>query len=229
MIPQLVPDMADPALRAYPKEPVVSDSEDRGVLSGSRQEVITYVGQQSGQPALPPIEIRWFNLKSGAVETATLPGLDLTVTGAAPVAAPMQPAEIAALVLQIGLVLIAIWVLWRFFTPRVAAWVEAWRKSERFAHRHVLAALRARDLARVNTALVHWSGFHPDARHGAGLDTALNAALARIGAARYGAPGGHETDHDWRVATATYQSLRRAMKHSHATGKARSKLPPLNP
>lgn len=49
MIPPLLPQIEDPLLRAYPNEPRLTETEDRGVLSGQRTDRVTYVAQDGGQ------------------------------------------------------------------------------------------------------------------------------------------------------------------------------------
>ncbi|MEM1005659.1 MAG: hypothetical protein AAGK26_09760, partial [Pseudomonadota bacterium] len=83
LIPSLVGENTSITLRAYPKDPDVSDSEERGVLSGTRTETITYLGVRPGEAVLPPIAVDWFNLQTGQVETTRVDGVTFAVTGSA--------------------------------------------------------------------------------------------------------------------------------------------------
>jgi hypothetical protein len=61
-------------LGAYPKEPSVSETLDRGIMSGTRQDQVTYLPQSGGMAILPDITLEWFNLKTHTLEAITLPG-----------------------------------------------------------------------------------------------------------------------------------------------------------
>ena len=69
------------SLAAYPDEPVLEESEDRGVQSGARTESVTLVAEGGGSGAAPAISLDWYNLKSGEVETASVDGFPIRVDG----------------------------------------------------------------------------------------------------------------------------------------------------
>ncbi|MGI9491637.1 MAG: hypothetical protein ACR2QF_04465, partial [Geminicoccaceae bacterium] len=60
-LPELTPPAATDGIAVYPKEPMVIESEERGVLSGKRVEHVVYVGEAGGRYTAPPINLRWFN------------------------------------------------------------------------------------------------------------------------------------------------------------------------
>ena len=107
LIPALIPELA-PALvsdvsgtpvaptvlQAYPKDPVVSAQYERDLLSGRREEEVTYLVQNAGPISLPPIIIEWFNLSSNSVETLRLDGFQGRVPE--PSAVPPSLAEVLA-------------------------------------------------------------------------------------------------------------------------------------
>jgi hypothetical protein len=70
-----------PGIGVYEKEPVVSDSFNRGELVGSRTERITYVMEQAGTYSIPGIDFYWWDLKNENLGTITLPGLEMKVEG----------------------------------------------------------------------------------------------------------------------------------------------------
>ena len=84
LIPSLVPKLDAPALRTYPKEPRVNATEERGVLSGTRVEAVTYLVQADGDAQLPEITVEWYNTKTQSLETASVPGVTLTLAPAPP-------------------------------------------------------------------------------------------------------------------------------------------------
>lgn len=228
LIPQLAETEETPALRAYPKDPVVQEQEDRGSLSGSRTEAITYVAQADGSVTLPAITLDWFNLETGAVETASVPAIELTVTGAPPT--PPDPAEIARMAVFVALVLAVLFGMYRWFRPTIIGWARKaradWRASERFAHRTVRAAMRRRDLSATSTALERWkTACNPAAE---AVFKPLDAALADIGATRYGPTPGLGTADGWKTLKTAYASTRREIRTAHGRTH-RPALPPLNP
>ena len=229
LAPESSPASGPPPLRAYPKEPVVSEQEQRGVLSGSRVETTTYVAQGGGVVDLAPISLNWFNLETGKVETASLEGPSFTVT--APPPPPPGPADYA-LWAAMGLGgLGLIWGFARLVWPRLRRlqlrFVSAWQASERFAHRRVAGALKARELNATYAALDKWSGFY------APLDprdlAQMSGALAGIGAAQYGKAGPAIEKPDWRDAGRAYFNLRKNARSRRKARKTGGILPVLNP
>jgi heme exporter protein D len=224
LMPELPATLPDPPLRAYPKEPVVRESEQRGVLSGSRVETTTYVAQFGGQVDLPAISLKWFNRESGKVETAKLGSVSLRIT--APPPPPPGPADYARWVAYGAGVLAIIWMFIRLVWPRTAAvrkaLMQQWRASERYAARAVQKALRGEKLAVLYPALDHWQGFFPlitDADR-----QALDKALANIGAAQFATSTPRTPS--WQPARDAFSDLRRAQRRGLAHPEA---LPRLNP
>ncbi len=133
LMPELPETLPEQPLRAYPKEPVVRESEQRGVLAGSRVETTTYVAQSGGQADLPAISLKWFNLESGKVETANVGFVSLTIT--APPPPPPGPADYARWVAYGAGVLAIVWLFFRLVWPRIATGVrtltQQWRTSAR--------------------------------------------------------------------------------------------------
>ncbi|WP_163887128.1 BatD family protein [Aliiruegeria sabulilitoris] len=224
-IPPLLPGVQTDAVKAYPKDPVVQEKEERGVLSGSRTELETYVAQYGGVVELPAISIDWFNTESGKVETARLEGARLEVDApSAPVQPKISPRQVAMLVgagLLLGLLL---WAGNRWLLPplksRQAERRAARLASERFAAHEVEKAIAQKDLSGVVTALALWSQRCP------GDEDALEPALAAIGAERFGRGGGAAGQGAWQVFRSAFQAERKRRLQSAG---GRGALPPLNP
>lgn len=229
LIPQLFKEETATALRSYPKDPVVTESEDRGTLSGTRTEIITYVAQADGNLVLPEIAIDWFNLETGKIETASVPEIPLVVSGAPP--KPTEPAEFAKWFGLIGVALAIIWGIFSWFRPTISHWINAlrdnWHTSERYAHRAVLAAIANQQLSAVMPALDHWKSVVPASTPG-DFDV-LDNALAGVGATRFGGAGHHETTDPWRQVAAAYSKARAHLRTKQRANSTRSSLPPLNP
>lgn len=83
-----LPVLRQPALdgiASYADDPVFEDrrgEREAPDIAGQTQR-ITYLLQRPGEYTLPAVEIRWFNTRSGKVETARLPALPLHVAAAA--------------------------------------------------------------------------------------------------------------------------------------------------
>jgi hypothetical protein len=69
-------------IRVYPEEPVVRDRKtDRGdFVYGRRIQTAKYFIQKEGGYTLPPIELKWWNLSTHRLMTATLPAVHFTAT-----------------------------------------------------------------------------------------------------------------------------------------------------
>lgn len=230
MIPRLTPDSPLAILRAYPGEPQVTDQENRGDLSGTRVETTSYVGQQAGKETLPGLTLDWYNLETGAVETASLPGFDFVVVAPAGLSRPMDTRDILFWVLVAGLGVVALWGFRRFVWPllraRLMARRAAYQASEPAAYRRLSRALAARDLTAALARLSDWLAFFPDATAADSSD--LTGALARIGATRYGS--GPATGHaDWAGTKTALTALRARLERHRKTGSSASRLPALNP
>ncbi|MDU9004782.1 hypothetical protein [Sedimentitalea todarodis] len=229
LIPQLAKESDATALRPYPKDPVVTESEDRGTLSGTRIETTTYVAQTDGTIALPEVAIDWFNLETGKIETASVPEILLTVTGAPP--KPPEPADIAKWLGLASLALAIGWGVFKWLLPTIAQWMDAqhdnWRNSEHHAHHAVVAAIAQQDLFAVMVALNNWKAFAPADASDNLAD--LNSALAKVGAARFGVGEQQDAPDHWRQVGALYRKARARIRTTRRASSTHSSLPPLNP
>jgi len=79
LIPPL-PIEAPVGLRVYPDEPIVQDQKtDRGeFVLGRRTQSTKYFIQKEGNYTLPSIELKWWNLSTNRLVTATLPAVHFT-------------------------------------------------------------------------------------------------------------------------------------------------------
>ncbi len=220
LIPSLIPEAQDPILRAYPKEPKITETEDRGVLSGQRVDEVTYLAVDGGQAQLPAISIRWFNLENNQVETIEIPAVDLNL--APPPKELMTLEDILRPMIWAVALIFFLWLLWKTTGPRFQNWQlrrkRRYLASDRFARDRLRAALKARDLSGAYTALslCRSRGVDPS-----GLLKVENC-LIQIGATRYSNETADNTN-VWHAALSVAGKLR------HAQSKHAQLLPPLNP
>jgi hypothetical protein len=232
--PMFVPDLLAPVtidgIAAYPDEPALSETAERGTLGGTRTESVTFVAEGGGSGEVPPVSIEWLNLTSGAVETATAAGFAIHVAGApARRAAPTDWRAIGLAVLIGAVAVTALaWAIRRAVPPLRA------RQAERRAHRlaseaHAFAglerAVRRRDHATLRQALDLWASrtAGPDPRD----DPAVHAALTALGAARYG--GASDRGEEGAAWNKLARALPDARRATNAPAAATRPLPALNP
>lgn len=227
-LPDIMPATVVEGVAAYPDEPVIEESDDRGVVSGTRVESVTFVAEGGGEGEAPAVSLDWYHIETGEVETATVAGFQISVEG--PPATRAEPpdwraitaAAVAGLVL-LGLVL---WLLRRALPP-LRRWFRHRRGmylgSERYAYEQLQHALNRRDHAHLHSALDDWARRvdGPDPRD----SPEVARALTELGAARYGrVPGDDAT---------VWRDLRKALadtRHRAAPPRAAHEaLPPLNP
>ncbi|KPA21555.1 hypothetical protein shim_22620 [Shimia sp. SK013] len=222
-LPPLIAPIETDAARAYPKEAAVSESEDRGVLSGMRLETTSYVAQFGGTLELPAISVQWFNTKTNKVETAQLNGATVEIDAPA---APREPVisrrQIVVVATILAILAATLRLSQRYVVPPVTAALQRrrarWFNSEAYASSLVTDAIRAHDLSQVYRALPLWEARCPG-QSGSGLQT----ALAAVGKGFYG----KEPD-----GTEAWDALSDAFKVDRKSRLARSNpniLPPLNP
>jgi hypothetical protein len=156
VLPQLMPEVRIDGIAAYPDDPSVSERDERGVLSGTRTETVTLMAEGGTMGHVPEIELRWFNLKSGTIETATLDGFDISVEGppASKPGSERSTLMLAAAGLAALVILAVFALLIRRYWPRT---IDAHRR--RRARRLASKAWAERAAARSpRPARCHWPG-----------------------------------------------------------------------
>ena len=216
-------------IAVYPDEPRMEESEDRGVITGSREERVTLVAEGGGRGEAPAVSLDWYNIKNGKVETAMADGFDIAIDG--PPAVSTEPGNwrLTAIYGVGGLLALTLclWLL-RRIVPPLRRWIlerhAARLVSEEYAYRQLERVVSQRDNTALRPALDAWAGRVRvgDPR----LNGAVQQALTTIGAARYGHPGSGDEDVGWR---ALGNALAAARAASLGSGKAADTLPPLNP
>jgi hypothetical protein len=231
--PMFLPALLAPAeiagLAAYPDEPAVEEHDDRGEVSGSRTESVTYVAQAGGGGAAPPVSLDWYNISTGKVETASVEAVTFAIDG--PPASSSAPRDwrmiaVAGAAALIGLCLTALAL--RAAIPACRSWLRRQRAarfaSEGHAFRRLAQSIARRSIGEVYPALDDWAekfgGPDPRKRH------EVADALSRLGSAQFGrAPS------DARAAWRDLGQAVREARHLKSSSAARwlGVLPPLNP
>ncbi len=227
-LPTLLPVTDVPGLRVYPDEPVLEIRDNRGALSGTRTERVTFLAEYGGAGTVPGVSLNWYNLDTGQIETATADAIDIVIDGPPPAARATADRR---QYLLIGMVLVAalavLTVLNRFAWPplrrRLVARRQEWRASEAFAWRALRGVVRQRDLPRLHPALDFWAARvnGPDPRQ----DPRLVSALLQIGQARYGTVPGASAAAGWQALAAALPQIRRVC---HGARPGAEALPGLN-
>lgn len=232
VLPALIPPLTEPGIAAYPREPVVNETDNRGALSGTRAESVTYVAQAGARVSVPPIRLRWFNLKSGQIETAETDGFEIVSRG--PLPEPPTAFDWRAVLprLVLGAVIVAALAMAiRWAWPRVAVWQRrrhaAWLASERCAFEQALAALKQRNFSAATRAIDHWALLCPSGSDGESAQ--LSMAMAGLGMAYYGSGDTPPSPGQWSDVTAALTGARRTRLAASASALAGKTLPPLNP
>jgi hypothetical protein len=180
LIPPLPLDVPD-GIRVYPEEPTVHDQKtDRGdFVYGRRIQTAKYFIQKEGDYTLPPIELKWWNLSTHRLVTATLPAVHFTaapnsgyVTELPPKSEPVSvtPAKrknlwkqyrlrilIAALCcVAVSLLLMIVWRCLPRARRRLQAWQERRQHSETTYFRNLQRACAQNNAAQTYIWLVKW-------------------------------------------------------------------------
>jgi len=153
-------------LEAYPSDPSVDTTTERGAFVGTRVERVTYICAKEGTAVVPPLTLRWWNVATETLESVELDGVTFDIAAGAVVPETDDPAAPGSsrgwspwwtAILAVTGVVIVLIVTQR---ARLSAWLDAGRRQWRASERGRFAALRAElsgDDARSSlTALYRW-------------------------------------------------------------------------
>ena len=220
----------------YPKTPEVDDRSNRGELTGTRVESVSYVLQQAGHVSIPGVVLQWWDPVAERLNTEKIPPLDLDVAVNPDLVPHIDPLQrITRLVsehpwaLPAGILAAAAiaWAMFRWL-PSAIRRLQRWRRSRRSREsarfKALLQACRSNDPARVYNAYQAWltgeSSPAPDVRY----VEALVKELERLQTALV------RRDPDWR-ADAFLRELQAArnMARRNLRQTGMRSLPALNP
>ncbi|HTF70421.1 MAG TPA: BatD family protein [Edaphobacter sp.] len=242
-------------VRIYTEQPITHDQKtDRGdFIYGQRVQSAKYLIQKAGDYTLPPIELKWWNLATHRLVTATLPETKFSatanpdyVTELPPPSEPTVDASVEKISLwrryrskvRLGFELIvgalAFAVLVWFLRPvyiRLAMWWKKRKISEATYFGTVIHAAQSNDAKQTYAALVRWSSVVwpavplQEAVESSG-DAALRSEVDRLAEAVYS-----NRTSTWAGSDLIFRL--RKFRSAHGTRlkrlSARSGLIPLNP
>ena len=165
-------------VKQYPDQPGLQNRKSGKGISGTRTQKIAMIPSAAGVYRLPEINLRWWNLRSGQLETATIAARELRVVAAS----ASDPTTIAAatdskitftdstetparnhfwlvlsLLLTCGWAINAIYWYWCKSDPRRAELIEAWETTSlRSARAHLQRTCAANDAPGARVALLAW-------------------------------------------------------------------------
>ncbi|BCH28431.1 hypothetical protein MesoLjLc_03610 [Mesorhizobium sp. L-8-10] len=228
VLPELMPEIRIEGIEAYPGQPSISEKDERGLLSGTRIEQVTLMAEGGANGHVPGVELRWFNLTSGKIETATLDGFDISVDGP-PASRPgsdRRTITLAAAGLA-GIVVLAVSAFlirryWRRATDTYRRRRARRAASKAWAEHAMLKAIRKRDYPATLRAVDEWASRPPVTD--AALVAPIHQALTGIGRSIYGQTEGTPPSDAWRTVSEAVKGASAGPRRS-----ARDRLPPLNP
>ncbi len=156
-------------LAAYPMTPEVSDKTNRGDLTGTRTDGITYVCEQPGEFTFPAMVITWWDLKRSELHRVTFDEVTVEIessseTQTANAESPTQPGGPNDsdgppwTALLVGA--IAAGLLYGIYHKFIAPWLqrrqEAMARSSKGLFQEACTACRANDAPRSYNAVIHW-------------------------------------------------------------------------
>ncbi len=154
-----------PGVGIYPAEPEVADSADRGALTGSRSEAVTYVFERAGSVRIPDIQVTWWNVSTEKLETIILRGHELEIApgpagtaGATGLSASAR-LNVRDLWLPGAILLVLVALLSRFGRQLAKRW-SAWRwyrqESEARYFKSALTSVRSKNARLALRDVMRW-------------------------------------------------------------------------
>ena len=220
-VPQLLNTSAPAGIAVYAATPTASDDDAGGSDdSGVREEKVTYVAESPARGTLPAIELQWYDLDDGSIQTSVVEAVNIRVRGA-PLASRFSPGQWLFTAALLG---VLVWILWQRLPPLIARLHERRAAYQRAraadALRQIQLAAQRRDYSAALAAAVKLET-RPGYR-----ESAIPDALLALGRARYGDTAATVS------ADPLWQQLERAIDIFDAEKRVhrhRNTLPPLNP
>lgn len=153
------PTTASDGIRIYPGEAATNDKLERGDFLGERSETITYLMQKPGTLEVPSLNFVWWNPKTEALQSRTLPAVTFEIAAPPPAAAATGAIAIHQAWLWL-LAVISVVSLLAWQRRRLVVWGQHLWKTlnppDRAAARQLLRACRHHDAAAAARAWIAW-------------------------------------------------------------------------
>ena len=153
-----------PGLASYPQAPEINDRSNRGSLTGTRKDHITWVAETPGDYAIPEIRMQWFDPASGQLEQQIIPGLQLTISAAGVSSDNTEASHkgdqrlaFAALLL---LLILGTLLWWPAPRQRLQTWLAQRKQSESGAYKTLIKHCQANQPAESYQAYQSWIGHY---------------------------------------------------------------------
>ncbi len=147
----------------YPREPTVEDKFNRGDLSSTRTETVTYVFEKTGSVEIPTLVFSWWNVRNSELQQAELPGRSLQVAAGAfndsatgENAAGQESRPVWFVLSLIAIAAVIAVIFGASLMRRLATWREARKNSEAAYFKQVMVSSRAGDQAAVIRCTMRW-------------------------------------------------------------------------
>ncbi len=235
ILPPLVTDAPVRGMSTYRRSPrLLTETNPVGGLIGSRVEEISYVIEAGGRFSIPPVAIEWFNLETGEIERAEVPGLGVKAQGT-PLSFAKEVEYWGAIIVRWAVLLIglsALALVLRQMAPLIATYYgrvrDVFYSSETYAYWTAQAAIGRHKMGTALSASQYWA--RTFATHKDALPPRLGAAFLALGARGYGPDParGQSTAQLWRRARRALRDSRQATQRRNSEVEAAS-LPALNP
>jgi len=168
-------------LKYYPDQPVINDTEVATGLLGSRQDSAAVVPTRAGIWTIPEIRIPWWDIESGKVRYAVLPGREITVAAADPATSTALVAtpeisigttviptvvstsgdawqwQLLSAVSSVGWILTLAYLIWSRRKPASAQPTTAGNASEKTAFKALLAACASGSALHARQTIIDWA------------------------------------------------------------------------
>jgi len=148
----------------YPGEPTVEDEFNRGDLSGTRIEKVTYVFERTGDVQIPAIVFSWWDVRNSELQQVELPGRLLQIAAGAPNELATAEGAVADQKFRpswfvssaVAIAVVFALLFGGSLMRRLVAWREARKHSEASYFRQVMASSRAGDQVAVLRCTMRW-------------------------------------------------------------------------
>ncbi|MDS9469344.1 hypothetical protein RGQ15_17415 [Paracoccus sp. MBLB3053] len=228
LLPALLGAESPEGLRAYPRQPDLSDTPGQRGAAGVAQRVesVTYVAEAPGEFTLPSLQLRWWNMDSSRIETSDVEGVQFSIVAPRGWHPPGTPDPRRGPVIWSLSVLFLLVLVLGLGRHRIRDGLVRLSASEPVLFRRILRHANKNEIGAVTGSLDRWLARFDRREPPPQLAAALLKAEREIWGPDIGA-GGHQRETRRELVAAlrqARQSIRSESQRIRPTA-----LPPLNP